>query len=95
MDIYECVNDSIETHILSEPIALSCGHCVCRECIHQNSPIFCNKCKLTNTNDLANSKVSFAMQELLKLNREMIFKSQKLALEKKLTSFRVRKICFD
>lgn len=89
MDIYECVYDEAETHTLSEPIALSCGHCICKGCIREMNPIYCKRCRLENTNDLTKSNVSLGMVELLKLNADMLFKSQRAALEAKLKSLRV------
>ena len=65
LNIVECVGDD-DNHIVKEPLALSCGHCICRECIPQDEQLSCYKCKLINKNNLKDSKVSFATEFLIK-----------------------------
>ena len=52
LNAVECVIEQ-DCHIAKEPIGLSCGHCICKECIPKNgSEVWCKKCKSANKNDL-------------------------------------------
>ena len=31
-------------HVVKEPISLSCGHCICKQCVPDQSKIKCNIC---------------------------------------------------
>ena len=32
-------------HVVKEPISLSCGHCICKKCVPDQSKIKCNICR--------------------------------------------------
>ena len=33
-------------HVVKEPISLSCGHCICKQCVPDQSKIKCNICSI-------------------------------------------------
>ena len=40
-------------HVLKEPINLSCGHCICKKCVPDQTVIICKICKAeTNRSEL-------------------------------------------
>ena len=54
-------------HILKEPIALSCGHCICRDCITYHIKIKCKICGVeTNRSELQVEKESTPAQKRIK-----------------------------
>ena len=57
-------------HVCKDPIALSCGHCICQDCIpaDPNAQLNCNTCDSLNQNNLRESKVSSATQHLIREN---------------------------
>ena len=62
LNVIECAFDD-DKHIAKEPIALSCGHCICKECIPKiNKEVICFKCKNTNKLNLKLSLKSIGTQ---------------------------------
>jgi hypothetical protein len=59
-----------DQHVCKDPIALSCAHCICRDCIpaDPNAQLNCNKCGSLNQNNLQESTVSLATQNLIREN---------------------------
>jgi hypothetical protein len=64
------------TNLLDKPISLSCGHCVCTNCIpisnnRKNSCVKCKICNIVNTYDLDRASISKSAQKLVlsKLNQ--------------------------
>lgn len=50
---------SIDNHIVMESIPLSCGHCICRQCIPESHSFNCKLCNKLNEIDLRTCKESF------------------------------------
>lgn len=77
----ECViHDSC--HIVKEPIALSCGHSICKKCIPERGiELICCKCKETNKKNLKRPKVSIPIQSLLNQNIKNLINHAKSKFE--------------
>lgn len=62
LDVVECAISDYK-HIAKEPISLSCGHCICKECIPEGSvEVICFKCNIVNKNNLGVSGKSLGVQ---------------------------------
>lgn len=74
LDLIQCAL-SKDKHIVMNPIAMSCGHSVCKNCVpsevHQR--IKCLNCSEVNENDLDKSKESLAAKRLFKLHINELF----------------------
>jgi hypothetical protein len=58
LKLLECAI-SIDNHIVMESIPLSCGHCICKQCIPESYSFNCKLCNKLNEIDLSNCKESF------------------------------------
>jgi hypothetical protein len=65
LNVTQCVIDA-DCHIVNDPIALSCGHCICRKCIPKSGiELWCSKCKEKNKYDLNEAKPCLTAQYCL------------------------------
>jgi hypothetical protein len=82
LNAVECVLNVDYLHIAKEPTALSCGHCICKECIPKKGRNFvCSKCKLTNSSALDKPRVSFGINYLINANVENLTNHLKTKFE--------------
>ena len=68
IEMIQCATGDDE-HIYKEPIALSCGHYICKSCITDNcDKVKCTKCREENTSNLRTLKVSAIAQFSIQSN---------------------------
>jgi hypothetical protein len=61
-------------HIAIEPISLSCGHVICKECIpNEDGEFECKTCGQLNKHNLKIAKVNLPGKEYLKLSLGNLF----------------------
>ena len=85
-----CATTSNAKHIVKEPLQLSCGHCICRECIKifdskLNSR--CISCNSLNKNNLSESKECLITKALIKANFKEIIRNLKSSYSKSHNKF--------
>ena len=73
-----------DEHICKDPIALSCGHCICQDCIPAdlNAQLNCNACGSLNQNNLRESSISLSTQHLISENMNELLAFTKDELRK-------------
>jgi hypothetical protein len=88
--ILECSKESFFKHIVKHPLALSCGHIVCKDCLPLNEYIIikCSKCGEFNENNLNKSKESPAAKRLIILSLENLFVFIREKLENELNKLK-------
>jgi hypothetical protein len=70
----ECASSSsVFKHITRTPIALSCGHVICKECIIDSYEIVCIHCNQMNFNDLSKSNESLSTKSLFSIFLGQLF----------------------
>jgi hypothetical protein len=66
LDVF-CCAVSEDKHYFIEPIAMSCGHHLCKLCIPSNSEIVCKICNKLNKINLKDMEVSVPCKAFLRL----------------------------
>lgn len=66
---FECAL-SLDKHFLETPIALPCGHSVCRNCIPKgpNQKIVCKVCGVKTDRNILNDKESIGLRKAIQRN---------------------------
>lgn len=74
LTLIECAQ-SVNKHIVYQPIQLSCGHSICKSCIPNDSSheIKCSICNEKNQINLRLCKESLLTKSILKLNVNELF----------------------
>ena len=69
-------------HVVKEPISLSCGHCICKQCVHDQVKIKCKICSVeTIKSKLKIKKESLSIKRKIKSYLSGLFEE----LEKRAT----------
>jgi hypothetical protein len=68
----KCAGFSVDEHFVQEPIALQCGHCVCKKCI-STTTLKCSQCGKTTERDLRNDNESITTKMLFKMCLSSLF----------------------
>ena len=71
---FECAT-SVDKHFLERPVALSCGHNVCKNCIPKVNftHIKCNICDKLTTKDIRNDEESVLSKKAFQLSIDELY----------------------
>ena len=71
-----------DEHVCKDPIALTCGHCICQDCIPADTKVQlnCNACGSLNVNNLRASHISLSTQSLIieNMNELLAFNKEEM-----------------
>jgi hypothetical protein len=79
---FECAL-SQDRHFIEQPIALTCGHCICKKCVPKELilPLKCNICTKITHRDIRNDEESVLSKKAFQLSINDLF----LQIEKSFT----------
>ena len=83
---FECAL-STDKHFLYQPIALACGHCVCKSCIpiDRFKHIKCNICSKKTLRDIRNDEESVLSKKAFQLSINSLFLQIEKSFAKSIT----------
>ena len=92
LEVFECAI-AIDKHFLNKPIALACGHHICKECIptkieNQNQSIKCNICNTITVKDLSNDNESKLFQSAFQFKINELFGVVEASFKRSLTEYK-------
>lgn len=77
IEMLRCASLGDDDHICREPITLSCGHYVCKQCIAVDIAMFCRICGEKNKANLAEMKESSVVKLSIQTNIDALISMTK------------------
>ena len=82
-------------HVVKEPISLSCGHCICKQCAPDQAKIKCKICSIeTDKSDLKINVGSAPIKKIIKSSLTGLFEELEKRATSEIDSFKSQKISF-